>query len=418
MTGRRGNIVLIATLDTKGNEALYIKKKILSKGWDVIVIDAGIFESKCELKPEITKEEVAGSVGETIESLRSRGRGYAVDAMAEGTARLLSDLCKNGLVSGVISIGGGGGTKIGTRAMKELPFGIPKFMVSTIASGKHRFGDYVGTKDIVMMHSVVDVVGENSLVKKVFDNAVGAICGMAEEYEKVKFIPKEQGKKRVAISMYGNTTPCVMIIKDFFERKNCEVICFHSNGVGGRCMEDLILDGEIDIVVDVTTHEILDEIAGGIHTAGKDRLTAASKKSIPQLVVPGSLDFITCGPLDTLNEKLRSRRYVRHNELITLVEPTLDEVEKATKLLVERVNESRGPVMVGLPLEGLSMVGSPGGGLYNKEIVETIISLIEKGIREDIPVVKVDATINDSKFAEKIAEEFWKLLKKENVVTE
>lgn len=397
-------ICVVATLDTKGNEVKYLKERIESKGFKAFVVDGGVLGEPQAVKADVTREEVAAAASSQLEVLKTAGRGHAVESMASGAAKVVSELYRKGRVHGVLSIGGAEGTILGTEVMKALPVGVPKFMVSTMASGQQAFGEYTGTKDVIMMHSVTDILGVNSVSKKIFDNAVAAICGMvAEEVGSIESLKDDISTRRVSAMMYGNTTPAVMRAKGILESHGYEVIVFHSNGTGGPAMEEFIRQGVFHGVLDMTTHEITDYLVGGMHSGGPTRLEAAGEMGIPQLVVPGCVEFIIQGALETLPEKFRGRPYYYHNRTCTIVSTTVDEIREVGKVMAAKLNKAKGPTTVAIPLRGLSQVNRPGETIFDPDRDKVLFETLKSNLRSDIPVVEVDAHINDPKFADTVA---------------
>lgn len=402
-------ILIIATLDTKGPETQYLKSLIENKGHRTLVMDAGILGS-APFKPDISRDEVAREGGKTIESLiRGREKGKAIQIMAEGSKRMAQKLYKEEKISGVIGLGGAQGTEIGTSAMRALPLGFPKLMVSTVASGFAQFGTYVGTKDLLMMHSVVDILGLNAFSRMILSNAAGAIVGMIEAKEE----PKRPEKRQIGMTIYGTTTPGCMVAKAYLESKGFEVVAFHPNGTGGRAMEEMIEEGILSGVLDMTTHELTDELLGGLHRAGPKRLEGAGRKGIPQVVVPGSIDFIVTGPMDTLSQEYRNRKYIAHNPSITLVRATPEEMKAIGKIMASKLNEAKGPTVVMIPLKGFSYPNRKGEALYDEEGNQSFITSLKENLK-GIRVIEVDAHINDPEFANEAAQVMEKLILNES----
>ena len=310
-------VLLIITMDTKGPEALYLREALERMGVDVLLMDVGVFPSP-HGEGDLRRHEVALAGGiRTIERLvEANDKGEAIGAMIRGAAALTRSLYERGRIHGVLSIGGAQGTLIGTTAMRTLPIGVPKVMLSTMASGDRPFATYVGTADITLIHSVVDFFGLNPILKQMLTNAAGAVAGM------LRAGPVRPGKKsRVAITIYGTTTPAGMRIVSLLEDRGYDVVAFHPNGVGGMAMEGMIRQGMFDGVIDLTLHELTDELAGGDHAAGPGRLEAASDRGIPQVVVPGSTDYIVTGRFSDLKPVFRKRRTMLHNPEMTFVQP-------------------------------------------------------------------------------------------------
>lgn len=402
-------ILIIATLDTKGPETQYLKSLIENKGHRTLVMDAGILGS-APFKPDITRDQVAREGGTAIDDLiRNGDKGTAIQVMAEGSKKIAQKLYQEEKISGVIGLGGAQGTEIGTSAMRALPLGFPKLMVSTVASGYAQFGTYVGTKDLLMMHSVVDILGLNAFSRMILSNATGAIVGMIEAREEFK----RPEKRQIGMTIYGTTTPGCMVAKAYLESKGFEVVAFHPNGTGGRAMEEMIEEGILSGVLDMTTHELTDELLGGLHRAGPRRLEGAGRKGIPQVVVPGSIDFIVTGPMDTLSQGYRNRKYIAHNPSITLVRATPEEMKAIGKIMASKLNEAKGPTVVMIPLRGFSYPNRKGEALYDEEGNQAFITSLKENLK-GIRVIEVDAHINDPEFANEAAQVMEKLILNES----
>ncbi|HHY91968.1 MAG TPA: UPF0261 family protein, partial [Firmicutes bacterium] len=294
---------------------------------------------------------------------------------------------------GIISMGGSAGTTIGTAAMQALPVGLPKVMVSTLASGDTR--PYVGTKDITMMYSVVDISGLNRLSRRILGNAARAVAGMVQaEAEEAA-----TDKPIITATMFGVTTPCVTAAREYLESRGYEVLVFHATGSGGRAMEGLIEDGFVSGVLDITTTEWCDELVGGVLTAGPHRLEAAGKKGIPQVVSVGALDMVNFGPPDTVPEKFKGRRFYQHNPTVTLMRTTVEENAELGRIIAEKLNAATGPTVVVLPLKGVSMIDAEGKAFWDPEADAALFDALRDNLRPDIRLVELDAHINDPEFA-------------------
>ena len=398
-------ILIIATLDTKGVEVLYLKNLIEESGHRCLVMDTGTLNPPSFI-PDILRDEVAQAVGTTIEEiLRAKDKGRAIHLMCEGAARVVTRLYEEGKIEGVIGLGGAQGTDIGTRAMRALPFGFPKLMVSTVASGFNQFGTFVGTKDLTMMHSVVDILGLNAFLRSILANAAGSIVGMVEKSRKME----RSEKKQIGMTIYGTTTLGSMQAKAYLEERGYEIVAFHPNGTGGRAMEEMIEAGLFHGILDYTTHELMDELVGGGHRAGPNRLEAAGKMGIPQVVAPGSVDFIIGGSERTLPEKWRTRNYVVHNSFITLVRANPEEMRRVGEIMAEKLNQAKGPTVVMIPLRGFSYHNKIGDKLYDEEGNQAFIRSLKANLR-GIKVIEIDAHINDAEFAIPAAQEIERLL--------
>jgi len=400
-------VLLIITLDTKWKEASYLKKAIEGQGLKVLVMDAGVFPAEA-MKGDITRKEVAAAGGQDIEALvGSKDKGKAIETMITGAALLTKSLYEKKKIDGVLSLGGAQGTIIGTTAMKSLPVGVPKLMVSTVASGKRIFEPYVDTSDMTLMHSVVDFFGFNSILKQVLANAAGAISGMV----KTGRISPEQ-KARVAITVYGTTTPAGMSIVSLLQKAGYEVVAFHPNGTGGMAMERMIREGGFAGVIDLTTHELADELVGGGHACGPHRLEAASDMKIPQIVIPGSIDYIVQGRFEMLRPCFRRRKTMMHNPEMTFVKTSVKEMAELGRIIARKLNRSHGNTMVMIPLKGFSYPNHRGRVFYNPEGVKAFSKVLKEEIDKRIPVRELPYHINDAGFAEEVSEEFKKMITK------
>jgi uncharacterized protein (UPF0261 family) len=398
-------ILIIATLDTKGPETQYLKDLIQRSGFKALVMDTGILGAP-PFEPDLSRDEVAQAAGTHIEELiRSKNKGRAIQAMAEGSKRVVQQLYQEEKITGIIGLGGAQGTEIGTSAMRALPVGFPKLMVSTVASGYAQFGTYVGTKDLLMMHSVVDILGLNVFSRTILSNAAGAMMGMVERGVKIE----KPEKKQIGMTIYGTTTPGCMVAKAYLESKGFEVVAFHPNGTGGRAMEEMVEEGILNGVLDMTTHELIDELVGGLHRAGPSRLEAAGRKGIPQVVVPGSIDFIVTGPASSLSPEYRNRNYIPHNPSMTLVKTSLEEMRTIGKIMASKLNEARGPTIVMIPLRGFSYPNRKGEAFYDEEGNRAFITILKENLKA-IKVIEIDAHINDPEFANEAAQTMEKLL--------
>jgi uncharacterized protein (UPF0261 family) len=403
--GNSKSILIVATLDTKGDEVNYLKGLIEEGGHKALVMDTGILKAP-PIQPDVTRVEVAQAAGTSIEELiRSKDKGKAIQAMAEGSKKIARQLYREGKILGVIGLGGAQGTEIGTSAMRALPLGFPKLMVSTIASGYAQFGTYVGTKDLLMMHSVVDILGLNVFSRTILSNAAGAMMGMVERGTKIE----KPEKRQIGITIYGTTTPGCMVAKTYLESKGFEVVAFHPNGTGGKAMEEMIEEGILNAVLDMTTHELTDELVGGLHRAGPNRLEAAGKRGIPQVVAPGSIDFIVAGPVNSLPPKYRNRKYIAHNPSITLVRTSSGEMKAIGRIMASKLNGAKGPTIVIIPLRGFSYPNRKGEALYDEKGNQAFIQSLKENLKE-VKVTEIDAHINDPEFANEAAQTMERLL--------
>jgi len=402
------SILLIGTLDTKGVEIGYTRDRLRAFGAQPIVLDSGILGEPIAITADIPREEVAVAAGSTIDALRAAGtRGAAVEKMKEGVKKIALDLLGQSRLDGVLCLGGAEGAVMGATAMKALPLGVPKVVVTPIASGRRPFGPLVGDRDILVMHSVVDILGINPISRVVYDNAAAAVYGMAKHGS--RFALDKQGKY-VALTMLGNTTKAVMHIRDRLAERGFESVIFHSNGVGGPAMEGFAEQGTFVGVIDYTTDELSDSLVGGFHAAPPDRLERVGAVGLPQVVVPGCVDFTVHGPRDAVPERLRGRPAYYHNPEFTLVRLTRDEQVEIAHRMARKLNAARGPVVVAVPTRGLSIPNVSGGAFWDPETDAAFLDALRADLRKDIPLVTVEAHINDPVFSGRVADEFLRLV--------
>lgn len=391
-------IAVLGTLDSKGEEHAFVADLIGKRGHQTLLIDVGT-GAKPLVSPDISREEVAAAGGIDLPALMARrDRGECVSAMSEAAPRLLSRLVAEGTIDGVISLGGGGGTALGTGAMRALPVGFPKLMVSTLASGNTVH--YLGSKDIVLMPSIVDVAGLNRISRTIFTRAAGAICGMVEA--RVESPACE--RPLIAASMFGNTTDCVDAARSILEAAGYEVLVFHATGTGGKTMETLIADGMVEGVLDITTTEWADELVGGTLGAGPDRLGAAGRAGVPAIVTPGCLDMVNFGARETVPEEFEGRDFYIHNPQVTLMRTNREECARLGKILAEKVNAYTAPVTVLLPTRAVSIISAAGQPFHDPEADAALFSAIREHLDERIELREVDAEINDLEFSTACAE--------------
>jgi uncharacterized protein (UPF0261 family) len=401
-------VLLIGTLDTKGPEVAYLRDRVRALGIDTVVADSGILGEPLDIVPDVTRAEVARRAGTEIDALRNAGsRGKAVHGMLAGLRHLAVDLYAQGRLHGVAAIGGAEGAVLGASAVMGLPIGVPKIIVTPIASGHRRFGPLVGTKDVMVVHSVVDILGINPISQAVFDNVAAALAGMATHARPLQF---DTSRRRVAITMLGNTTKAVMMIRDALDAHGIESIVFHSNGVGGPAMEELARQGLFAGVIDFTTDELTDELVGGFHAAGPDRLRTIGTLGLPQVVVPGCIDFSVHGRPEAVPERLRGRPFYTHNPEFTLVRTLPDEMAALGRIFAERLNAATGPLAVMVPTAGLSIPSVPGGVFWDPRADARFLSELRHHLRADIPVETHEAHINAPDFAAAVATRFVQLL--------
>lgn len=399
-------IAVLGTFDTKGEEHRFVAEQITARGHQPLLIDVGTLDPPV-LPAHLTREEVAAEGGIDLANLvNRRDRGEAVAAMSQAAPLVLARLAKEGKITGVISLGGGGGTAIATAAMRALPIGFPKLMVSTLASGNT--SQYVGVKDIVMFPSIVDVAGLNRISRQILTRAAGAICGMVEA--ELPQTTEGADKPIIVASMFGNTTDCVQHAKAILERAGYEVLVFHATGTGGRTMESLIDSGMVAGVLDVTTTEWADELVGGVLGAGPTRLDAAAKWGIPAVIAPGCLDMVNFHAPETVPEKFRGRNFYHHNPQVTLMRTTPEESAQIGHKLAEKVNTSTGPVTVLIPRAAISVISAEGQPFHDPAADEALFTALRDNLDPRIPVIEHDRTINDPLFADACANELLRLM--------
>lgn len=397
-------VAIVGTFDTKGDEFAYLRALIGSTGLATVTIDCGVLEEPAFV-PDVSRAAVAVAGGQTLDQLlATRDRGRSVAAMAMGAARVVRRLFEEGRIHGVISLGGSAGTTIGTAAMRELPAAVPKVMVSTLASGDTR--PFVGVKDIAMLYPIVDIAGLNRLSREILANAAAAIAGMVNRERTAD----EGVKPLVVASMFGVTTPCVTAARHILERHGFEVLVFHATGTGGQAMEGLVADGYAAGVLDITTTELADELAGGVMSAGADRLEAAGRKGVPQVVCPGAIDMVNFGPIESVPERYRERRLHVHNPSVTLMRTTPGECAELGRITAQKLNRALGPVVFLMPLRGVSAIDCPGGPFYWPEANQAYLDALKSGLRDRIRFVELDAHINDAPFADYAAHSLLGLL--------
>ncbi|MBN1148203.1 MAG: Tm-1-like ATP-binding domain-containing protein [Anaerolineales bacterium] len=400
-------IIILGTLDTKGAEVDFLRQRVLAEGGRPLVIDTGVL-GQPTVEADIDRERVAEAGGSSIQGLIQAGdKARALVVMADGASRFVRERLEGGELGGVLSIGGSRGTALGTRVMQGLPVGVPKLMVSTIASGENTFGPYVGTKDVTLMHSVADIQGVNAVTRPIFTNAAAAIVGMSRVGAVV-----QRGERRVlTASMLGVTTALVGQLQSLMAAHGCELIAFHSVGAGGRAMEELIAGGLVEGVFDVTPGEMTQLHVGGKFSAGPQRMQAAAQRSIPQVVAPGGVDFIIEGPLDELPARYRGRKIMPHTPTITLVRASAQEMAAVAAMIAERLAESRGPAAVILPLQAFGWFAMQGQPLHDPQADRAFIQALKQRIPARVELLEMDTHINDPLVGEKAAEWMRAMLK-------
>ncbi|MCL4114461.1 UNVERIFIED_CONTAM: hypothetical protein GTU68_038070 [Idotea baltica] len=398
---------MIGCFDSKAEEFSYLHTCLHKIGLQPITINTGIFDSPVDFAIDYSAEEVAGAAGASLDDLRTSGdRGAAVEKMGIGAYRLITNLLTTQVISGGIGMGGGGGTYITLSAMQAIPLGIPKVCLSTIATKD--LSRQIGNKDMTLIPSIVDIAGLNHISRLLISQAAGALSGMISCSD---VVPSETTGS-IAISIFGNTTPCVDKCARILKSKGYEVLTFHAVGVGGEAMESLIREGAFDAVLDITTTELADHLCEGICSAGPERLTAASDMGIPQVVVPGCLDMVNYGQVDTVPERFKDRLLYSWAPDVTLMRTNEEENRTLGKSLALKVNRSKGPATILLPLKGISQVSSEGGVFYKPEIDRILFDTIKHHVQDHIAIHEIDASINDDAFAEQAVEKLLALINK------
>lgn len=386
-------IAVVCTLDTKGAHAQFVTRLIEQRGHRTLLVDTGVLGTP-PLSAAVSRDDVAREVGTNIQALVNLGdRGRALAAMMAGATALVARMHREGKIDGVLGMGGGSGTSIASAVMRGLPFGVPKVMISTMAGGE--VGRYVGTKDIAMLNSVTDIMGLNPLLRRILTNGVGAIVGMVEMADLAMEPEGEQTKKTIAITAFGVTTRAAMRCHALLEEAGFNTMIFHANGTGGRAMEELIAQGAIDGVLDLTITELADELCGGKLSAGPHRLEAAGARGLPQVILPGAMDMVNFGPPETVPPKFAERRLYRHSPTTTLMRTTIDENRALGKWVGEKLARATGPAVLIFPLLGFSEYDREGGVFHDPGADRAFMAAAAMALGDHAPVVRLDKTIND-----------------------
>jgi uncharacterized protein (UPF0261 family) len=397
-------VVLVGTLDTKGREYAYLADRVREHGCDVLLVDAGIVGEPAGVEPSVSRHDVAAAAGADVAALAAAGdRGAAVEAMARGAAEVVERLHAEGRLDAIAGLGGSGGSSLVTYAMRRLPVGVPKLMVSTVASGDTR--PYVGAVDVTMMYSVVDIAGINQISERILANAAGAIAGMAKAT-----VPERAGSRPlVGATMFGVTTPCVSTARERLEELGYEVLVFHATGTGGQSMEALVRGGFVTAVLDVTTTELADDLVGGVLSAGPERLEAAGAAGIPQVVSLGALDMVNFGPRETVPAKFEGRNLYVHNPTVTLMRTTPEECAELGRRIARKLNAASGPTALFVPLRGVSMIAVDGQPFHDPEADEALFGALRENLDERVEAHWLDLDVNDPEFARAMADRLHEL---------
>jgi uncharacterized protein (UPF0261 family) len=396
-------VVLLGTLDTKGREYDYLRDRLREQGVDVVLVDAGVFEPLAEA--DVLPEEVAAAAGADVGALRQAGdRGAAVESMGRGAAEVVRRLHAEGRLDGILAVGGSGNSSIAAAAMRALPVGVPKLIVSTLASGDTR--PYVGASDVSMTYSVVDISGLNRISERILSNAAGAIAGMA-----TASVPESKGAKPlIGATMFGVTTPAVTRARERLEELGYEVLVFHATGTGGQSMEALARGGFLAGILDLTTTELADELVGGVLSAGPDRLEAAGELGLPQVVSLGALDMVNFGPRETLPSQFEARNIYIHNPTVTLMRTTPDECAELGRQIASKLSTAKGPTALFVPMKGVSMIATEGQPFHDPAADEALFAALREGLSENVELHELDLDVNDPAFAKAMANRLHELI--------
>ena len=402
------SVLIIATLDTKGPEAAYIRDGLNRLGIKTTVIDTGILGEPLGIIPDISHEDLAIFGGITLQELQNSGtRGRAVERMRTFVIEKVKELFSKGEVLGAIGIGGAEGSVMGAGALMTLPIGVPKLVLSPIASGRHEFGPLVGTSDMLVMHTVIDILGLNHISKTIYDNAIAAMAGLVNHGHELSKPPA--GSKYVAVTMLGNTTTAVMALQKELEVAGFEVVTFHANGVGGPAMEELAEAGQFVGIIDFTPSEIVGTLVGGIHYGGPRRMKRAGVLGIPQILVPACVDF-SVHHTTSIPDEFKSRPIYDHNPEFALVRCTKEEMGKLGAYFAECANTSMGPTEIVIPGEGYSIPNTPGGVFWDRDADATFETELLKNIKPEITIEKLPLHANSKEFGIAVAQRFLALI--------
>ena len=394
-------ILLLATLDTKGEEAQYVKELIEKRGHAILILDMSGF-GRAALKADITAEEVAKAAGGNIEEVRAfKSAGQATEVMTRGAEKVVRSLYNAGRFHGILSVGGGTGAAMASAVMRQLPIGLPKFMLVTQHVVQAGLKGYVGTNDIAVMPSVVDIAGLNRLTMRSLNNATNAIIGMVEPTE-----TEVSEKPLVFMTMLGITTTCGLMIKELLVKKGFEVMIFHAVGLGGMTLESLIETYPVSGVIELSLNEIGNELFGGLASAGPNRLEAAGRLGIPQIITPGNVDTITFFSPETVPDRYKARNLHHHNPQATGLRTNAEELKIVGETIAKKLNQAKGPVKVLIPTRGFSSLDIEGGVFYDPVADMAFINSLKSSLDKRIPVEEIDANINDERFAKIAADRF------------
>ncbi len=403
---QKPTILMLGCFDTKGEIFDFLRDCLLAEEAEVLAVNVGVLGSTELFPVTIEAEEICEAAGEKLESIRIKNdRGYAMEIMGRGAAKVLEELSNQKKLDAVIGMGGGSGTYVTLKAMHFLPLGLPKICISTLASKD--LSDLIGVKDILLMPSVVDVAALNSIIKPIIQQASAALVAMS----RVQHIKNPIDTKRIAISMFGNTSTCVDYCTQMLEAKGYEVMNFHANGVGGKALESLTLEGCFSGVLDITTTELADELCDGICSAGASRLEATGKLGIPQVVVPGCMDMVNFGTMDSVPEKYKNRQLYAWVPTVTLMRTNEKENQDLGKILADKLNQSTGSVAVLFPEKGLSQIDAKGNVFHNPKSNQELSKSIQENLKSGTPFINLPLHINDREFAAAAVERLLDMMK-------
>jgi uncharacterized protein (UPF0261 family) len=402
-------IALIGTLDTKGEEIAHVRDRLRALGARPLVIDTGILGEPQGCEPDIPHAEVAAAAGDDLDGVREAGsRGAAVERMLAGVRAVCLRLYAEGRLDGALCLGGAEGGLMGAAAMHALPVGVPKLIVTPSASGRREFAPFMGETDTVVMHSVVDILGLHPISRAIFDNAAAAIVGIARDGGGAV---GDLGERTVGVTMLGQTTPGVMVLREKLLEAGHAPVIFHANGVGGPAMEKLADVSALAGIIDYTLSELANSLMDGVHATGPDRLRVAGRRGLPQIVVPGCCDFFNQGAPHTVPERFRGRKSYYHNPVATLVRLSAEEGVELGQMIADRLSESTGPVRVIAPTRGFSLADAEGGDLWDPEADRAFLDALRDALRADFAYEEVDAHVDDPAFAELVAERYLSLVR-------
>ncbi|MEJ2164308.1 MAG: Tm-1-like ATP-binding domain-containing protein [Desulfobacterales bacterium] len=406
------HIVIVGTLDTKELEVGFLKDLIEQRGHVPVVVDCGVLQDPSFI-PDISRHAVAEAADTSIaEILKKADKNHAVRTMAQGAVKTAVALHAQGKLDGIISLGGIQGTVIGTTVMQALPFGVPKVMISAVANGKAAFGPFVGIRDIMILHSVADILGLNAVTRRVLAEGAGAVVGMVE----MGYDSGDATRPAVALTSAGVTTPCANRARELLEGLGYEVIAFHCNGIGAQAMEEMAAAGKLAGIFDLSPHDITDYLFGGIMPAAANRLQASCRRGVPQVVAPGCADIVLYGPVADIPSEILKRKYVIHNPIHTHVKANYREMFELGRFIAARLGRSKGYATVLVPGRGFSQLNRAGGPIYEPEsdagFIEGLAQGFKKTPSEKVTVRVVDLHINDPEFAETAVNELHGLIQR------